>query len=126
MEDWEEEKDEYYLYGNGNGNDDENNKKRESGLEDNLKELFLTLKFYIMIRAYIFIRLTSFYREYMKKAVESIKAINGIVSVDALFGDIDIIAIAEFHSFEEIKRILEEVYATGMVRDTDTRIVYPV
>lgn len=79
-----------------------------------------------MMKAYIFIRLTSFYREDMKKAVESISSINGIVSADVVFGDIDIIAKAEFHSFEEIKRILEEVYATGMVRDTDTRIVYPV
>ncbi|MCS7244766.1 MAG: Lrp/AsnC ligand binding domain-containing protein [candidate division WOR-3 bacterium] len=77
------------------------------------------------MKAYIFIRLTSFFREDMKKAVESISSISGIVFADAVFGDIDIIAKAEFQSFEEIKRIIEEVYATGMVRDTDTRIVYP-
>ncbi len=78
------------------------------------------------MKAYIFIRLTSFYREDMKKAVEQIRSVKGVVSADAVFGNIDIIAVAEFNSFEEIKKIIEDIYATGMVRDTDTRIVYPV
>lgn len=62
----------------------------------------------------------------MKKAVEQIRKVNGVVSADAAFGNIDIIAIAEFKTFEEIKKIIEDIYATGMVRDTDTRIVYPL
>ncbi|MEO0203073.1 MAG: Lrp/AsnC ligand binding domain-containing protein [candidate division WOR-3 bacterium] len=79
-----------------------------------------------MMKAYVFIRLNSFYREDMKRAIEQIRIINGIETADGVFGNIDIIAIAKFQTFEEIKRILEEIYATGMVRDTDTRIVYPL
>lgn len=62
----------------------------------------------------------------MKKATEQIRAVNGVISADAVFGNIDIIAIAQFQTFEEIKKIIEDIYATGMVRDTDTRIVYPI
>ena len=62
----------------------------------------------------------------MKKAVEQIRKVNGVVSADAVFGNIDIIAIVEFKTFEEIEKIIEDIYATGMVRDTDTRIVYPL
>jgi len=93
---------------------------------DNASKIKLhPLKFQTM-KAYIFIRLTSFYREDMKKAIDQIRKVNGVVSADGVFGNIDIIAIAEFKTFEEIKKIIEDIYATGMVRDTDTRIVYPL
>ena len=62
----------------------------------------------------------------MKKAINQIRKVNGVVSADAVFGNIDIIAIVEFKTFEEIEKIIEDIYATGMVRDTDTRIVYPL
>jgi len=78
------------------------------------------------MKAYIFIRLNSFYREDMKKAIEQIRAVKGVVLADGVFGNIDIIAVAEFQTFDEIKKIIEDIYATGMVRDTDTRIVYPI
>lgn len=78
------------------------------------------------MKAYIFIKLTSFYREDMKKAVKSVRKIKGVKEADAVFGNIDIIATVMFKDIEEIKKVIEDIYATGMVRDTDTRIVYPI
>ena len=43
----------------------------------------------------------------MKKAVEQIRNVKGVISADAVFGNIDIIAIAEFNTFEEIKKIIK-------------------
>ncbi len=75
------------------------------------------------MKAIILLKMSSLFKDDMERALIRIKSLNGVKKVYGLFGPHDAFALVEFKDLDELNSIVHSIYSTGMVRETDTRVI---